>query len=72
MTESNTRLTMNPTLIKELLTMSDDDFRGAWIALVGEPPAIMLCRTTMIDILLETVPCTSDRARAMTVRQSVG
>ena len=33
--------------------MSDADFVRAWIAEVGEPPAVMLDRHAMIELLLD-------------------
>ena len=38
-----------------LRNMSEREFMAAWIAAVGEPPAVMLDRGPMVDLLLDAM-----------------
>lgn len=40
----------------QLNSLSDQDFLKAWIAVLGEPPAIVLDREFMVELLCSTGP----------------
>ena len=52
----STWLTPRPQRHVSLLDLSDDEFVRTWTRIVGEPPACLLPRRVMIDILLSTWP----------------
>jgi hypothetical protein len=50
--------------LDHLLEMDEDGFAQAWLEIVGEPPAILLSRPVMIEILRATLGCEGWRGRA--------
>jgi hypothetical protein len=40
---------------RELMTLSDEEFVSAWKALLGEPPAILVDRPIMVELLLDSI-----------------
>jgi hypothetical protein len=45
---------------RDLLALSDEDFVAVWKALLGEPPAALVARSEMVELLLQSLP--PDRA----------
>jgi hypothetical protein len=46
---------------RDLLALSDEDFVAVWKALLGEPPAALVARSDMVELLLQSLP--PDRTR---------
>jgi hypothetical protein len=46
---------------RDLLALSDEDFVAVWKALLGEPPAALVARSEMVELLLQSLP--PDRAQ---------
>lgn len=53
----------------DLLRIGDEDFLRLWRRITGQPPAVLLPRSVMVDILVETWPGFSPARQA---RPSIG
>lgn len=40
---------------RDLLALSDEDFVRVWKALLGEPPAVLVARSDMVELLLQSL-----------------
>lgn len=48
--------TMEEVRDGDLLALSDKDFVAVWTALLGEPPAAVIDRPEMVELLLRSIP----------------